>query len=255
MSPDVSLFANFMKHISAVRFHELKKAQLWSEALALRHGIERNTRPPAKEEAIEPGAVRAQLDRILASKTFSRSPRISRFLTFVVEQTLAGQEDKLKEYLLGVEVFNRMDSFDRVSILSSGSKRDGSATSWSAITSRKGRATLSSFSSERAAMSLPFQTGTRFPMIWRLRRSTSRTSTSSAISRRSAVCAGSHDLTGGLRRESRKRSRASLRHSTKIRIAWAPTRGSPLPGFSPACSGSCLRVTLCPRRGSVPSRR
>jgi len=52
------------------------------------------------------------LDRILASKTFSRSPRISRFLTFVVEQTLAGQEDKLKEYLLGVEVFNRMDSFD-----------------------------------------------------------------------------------------------------------------------------------------------
>jgi tetratricopeptide (TPR) repeat protein len=57
-------------------------------------------------------AVRAQLDSVLSSKAFARSPRISRFLTFVVEQTLAGQESKLKEYLLGVEVFGRLDSFD-----------------------------------------------------------------------------------------------------------------------------------------------
>ena len=40
-----------------------------SEALALRHGMERNTRPQAREEALEPSAVRAQLDRILASKS------------------------------------------------------------------------------------------------------------------------------------------------------------------------------------------
>src|SRR4051812_48951036 len=83
-----------------------------SEALAIRPGIDNPTRVPAREEALEPSAVRAQLERVLASKTFSRSPRISRFLGFVVEQTLAGQEDKLKEYLLGVEVFNRMDTFD-----------------------------------------------------------------------------------------------------------------------------------------------
>lgn len=57
-------------------------------------------------------AVREQLKRILDSKAFARSPRISRFLTFVVEQTLEGQEGKLKEYLLGVEVFGRLDSFD-----------------------------------------------------------------------------------------------------------------------------------------------
>jgi len=57
-------------------------------------------------------AVRTQLDRILNSRAFARSPRISRFLTFVVEQTLQRQEDKLKEYLLGVEVFGRMESFD-----------------------------------------------------------------------------------------------------------------------------------------------
>src|SRR6476620_11332499 len=83
-----------------------------SEALAIRPGIDNPTRVPSREESIEPGAVRAQLERVLASRAFARSPRISRFLGFVVEQTLAGQEDKLKEYLLGVEVFNRMDSFD-----------------------------------------------------------------------------------------------------------------------------------------------
>jgi tetratricopeptide (TPR) repeat protein len=67
---------------------------------------------PAAAEALTPQAVRAQLERILNSKAFARSPRISRFLSFVVEQTLDGQESKLKEYLLGVEVFGRMDSFD-----------------------------------------------------------------------------------------------------------------------------------------------
>lgn len=61
---------------------------------------------------VSPEAVRNQLSRILSSKAFARSPRISRFLTFVVEQTLERQEDKLKEYMLGVEVFGRLDSFD-----------------------------------------------------------------------------------------------------------------------------------------------
>jgi tetratricopeptide (TPR) repeat protein len=63
-------------------------------------------------ETLTPPAVRSQLERVLNSKAFARSPRISRFLSFVVEQTLEGQESKLKEYLLGVEVFGRMDSFD-----------------------------------------------------------------------------------------------------------------------------------------------
>ncbi len=70
------------------------------------------TRVTLAAAPVEPAAVRAELQRILESKTFARSPRISRFLAFVVDQTLAGQEDKLKEYLLGVEVFNRQDSFD-----------------------------------------------------------------------------------------------------------------------------------------------
>jgi len=57
-------------------------------------------------------AVRAQLSRILASEHFVRSERLSRFLEFTVEQTLAGRAELLKEYPIGVEVFGRKDSFD-----------------------------------------------------------------------------------------------------------------------------------------------
>ena len=84
-----------------------------AEALAV--GQSEATEPiPSRSSrtAISPEAIRGQLERILNSKAFTRSPRISRFLSFVVEQTLAGQENKLKEYLLGVEVFGRLDSFD-----------------------------------------------------------------------------------------------------------------------------------------------
>ena len=35
-----------------------------------------------------------------------------RFLRFTVERTLAGQADQLKEYLIGVEVFDRKPSYD-----------------------------------------------------------------------------------------------------------------------------------------------
>lgn len=56
--------------------------------------------------------VREALGQLLASSQFSASPRASRFLRFVVEASLAGSADHLKEYLLGVEVFDRKSSFD-----------------------------------------------------------------------------------------------------------------------------------------------
>jgi TolB-like protein len=57
-------------------------------------------------------AVLAQLDKILSSPTFVRSKRLGRFLRFTVEQCLEGRQNALKEYLVGVEVFNKMESFD-----------------------------------------------------------------------------------------------------------------------------------------------
>ena len=49
---------------------------------------------------------------MLASALFSGSERHKRFLRFVVEQPLKGQSDKLNEFVLGLEVFNKNDSFD-----------------------------------------------------------------------------------------------------------------------------------------------
>jgi TolB-like protein len=57
-------------------------------------------------------AARAQLDRILASPGFVHADRLSRFLRFVVERTLEGEGDQLKEYRLGTEVFDRPADYD-----------------------------------------------------------------------------------------------------------------------------------------------
>jgi TolB-like protein len=57
-------------------------------------------------------AVRAQLERILASPGFANAGRLSRFLRFVVERTLDGEGDQLKEYRLGTEVFDRSSDYD-----------------------------------------------------------------------------------------------------------------------------------------------
>src|SRR5580765_8392633 len=57
-------------------------------------------------------AVRQQLDRILASPTFQQVDRLKRFLTFVVNESVAGRSDQLKEYVIGVQVFGKEDSFD-----------------------------------------------------------------------------------------------------------------------------------------------
>jgi TolB-like protein len=63
--------------------------------------------PPIPAEAIT-----AELERILASKGFANAGRLSRLLRYVVERTLAGEADQLKEYAVGVEVFDRDEKYD-----------------------------------------------------------------------------------------------------------------------------------------------
>src|SRR6185503_4735952 len=53
-----------------------------------------------------------ELDRILRSATFHQSDRLKRFLTFIVSETAAGRADELKEYVIGVRVCGKEDSFD-----------------------------------------------------------------------------------------------------------------------------------------------
>ncbi|MBI3281778.1 MAG: hypothetical protein HYZ57_18290 [Acidobacteria bacterium] len=64
------------------------------------------------EPPLDAEAVRQQMRRILASDTFAHSERLSRFLRFTVEQAVAGNAAKLKEYYVGVEVFDRTPSYD-----------------------------------------------------------------------------------------------------------------------------------------------
>ncbi len=56
--------------------------------------------------------VRQQLDRVLSSATFQPVDRLKRFVRFVVQETLAGRSDQLKEYTVGVQVFGKTASFD-----------------------------------------------------------------------------------------------------------------------------------------------
>ena len=61
-----------------------------------------------------PGAdeIRAQLERILASPDFTQSKRLQRFLRHIIEETLAGRGDRLSEYSVGLDVFERDETFD-----------------------------------------------------------------------------------------------------------------------------------------------
>lgn len=67
---------------------------------------------PATPHTPTPEAVQEQLNRILASHCFSRSKDLCRFLRFVVEQTLRNRAVRLKEYLIGVTVFERGENFN-----------------------------------------------------------------------------------------------------------------------------------------------
>ena len=61
--------------------------------------------PPAP--AIETGLVRRHLQAILASPEFTGSTRLQSFLTFIVEETLAGRQAEIKETVVAERVFNR----------------------------------------------------------------------------------------------------------------------------------------------------
>ena len=61
---------------------------------------------PTGEEA------RAQLERLLASEALSGSTRLRRFLSFTVDRALAGDGQPLKEYTVGIEVFDRGPDYD-----------------------------------------------------------------------------------------------------------------------------------------------
>ncbi len=56
--------------------------------------------------------VRKQLSRMFASPVFSQADRQTRFLRYVVDETLADRGGKLNQYTIAIEVFDRDEKFD-----------------------------------------------------------------------------------------------------------------------------------------------
>jgi len=67
---------------------------------------------PVTKEKPGPGAVRNQLEQITKSVEFADANKISAFLTFVTEETLAGRANTLKQYTIAVNAFERQPDFD-----------------------------------------------------------------------------------------------------------------------------------------------
>jgi hypothetical protein len=73
---------------------------------------ERTSQQQHVADAREVPAVLTQLERILATPLFQHSKRYPAFLRYIVEQTLHGSRDGLKERTLGVAVFKRQPDYD-----------------------------------------------------------------------------------------------------------------------------------------------
>ncbi len=67
---------------------------------------------PTLQLEITPEEILQQLMRILSSNEFRRAETLGRMLHYIVEQTMAGDVANLKEYFIGVEVFERRRDFD-----------------------------------------------------------------------------------------------------------------------------------------------
>jgi hypothetical protein len=61
---------------------------------------------------LEEQAVRAALQRILASPEFTQSARMKALLSYLVDGALKGNASELKESVIGVDVFRREAGYD-----------------------------------------------------------------------------------------------------------------------------------------------
>jgi hypothetical protein len=58
-------------------------------------------------------AERAELQSVLQSNLFTRSPTLTHLLSYLCEKKFAGETDQIKEYSVALDVFDRADTFDQ----------------------------------------------------------------------------------------------------------------------------------------------
>ena len=61
---------------------------------------------------VEVDGVRAQVERLLHSKTFETSEVHRRLLQYLADKTISGEAGRLKEYIVGLEAFGKPPSYD-----------------------------------------------------------------------------------------------------------------------------------------------
>jgi hypothetical protein len=62
--------------------------------------------------AVEVQVVRDQVSRLIRSKTFENSEVHRRLLQYLAEKAIAGEADRLKEYTIGLEAFEKPSTYD-----------------------------------------------------------------------------------------------------------------------------------------------
>src|SRR5512140_3595051 len=61
---------------------------------------------------VDADAIRAQVERLIHSKTFQTSEVHRRLLQYLAGKTLSGDAERLKEYTIGLEAFGKPPSYD-----------------------------------------------------------------------------------------------------------------------------------------------
>lgn len=79
---------------------------------AATHRQEKSSPEGRSDFGLPEGDARCQVaQRVVASRHFARSPLLSRFLLYIVAETLAGRADEITEHQIGVHVFDRPVSY------------------------------------------------------------------------------------------------------------------------------------------------
>ncbi len=69
--------------------------------------------PSITEESVGWLAERSELEAVLKSRLFTRSPTLTHLLSYLCVKTFAGETAQIKEYSVALDVFDRSDSFDQ----------------------------------------------------------------------------------------------------------------------------------------------
>jgi len=69
--------------------------------------------PSAMRDSVSREAERAELQAVLQSHLFARSPTLVHLLSYLCEKMFAGESGQIKEYTVALDVFDRRDTFDQ----------------------------------------------------------------------------------------------------------------------------------------------